>query len=222
MPTPRAGYFLADGTKVPGVTTILGRWKESGGLLQWAFKVGQSGARSLYEERDKAADIGTMAHAMAEADMKAGDPEAALAMFRPDEDMANKARTAYGTFRKWRDGLRAEIISAEQPLVSEVHKFGGTPDFVVREPDGRLAMGDLKTSNGIYRDHLVQVAAYALVWNEHHPDDQITGGFHVARFSKNDPDFEHRYFTELASAADLFLLLRQAYDLDMALKKRAA
>ena len=56
MPTPSAGYRLKDGTRVPGTTTILGRWKESGGLLQWAFKQGESGARTLYEERDKAAE----------------------------------------------------------------------------------------------------------------------------------------------------------------------
>ena len=37
-------YLLPDGTRVSGVTTILGRFKESGGLLQWAFQVGKSGA----------------------------------------------------------------------------------------------------------------------------------------------------------------------------------
>ena len=219
MPTPRAGYSLADGTKVPGVTTILSRWKDSGGLLQWAFKVGQSGARSLYEERDRAADIGTMAHAMAEAHLKGGDPEAALAEFKPDDDAAKKARTAFDTFSKWAEGKC--IVSAEVPLVSETHRFGGTPDFVIRTPEG-LAMGDLKTSNGIYRDHLMQVAAYGLLWNELHPDDPIVAGFHVARFSKEHPDFEHRYFSELSGAADLFLILRQAYALDLDLKKRCA
>ena len=84
MPTPRAGYRLADGTKVPGVTTILGRWKDSGGLLQWAFKQGQSGARTLYEERDKAADIGTLAHAMVEHRLTGRDPVLALAG-QPDD-----------------------------------------------------------------------------------------------------------------------------------------
>lgn len=221
MPTPRAGYHLADGTKVPGVTTILGRWKESGGLLQWAFKQGQSGARSLYEERDRAADIGTMAHAMAEEHMRGNDPDAALDAFKPDADAATKARQAFGSFRKWADGQRGMLVSAEEPLVSEVHRFGGTPDFVIRTPEG-LAMGDIKTSNGIYRDHLMQVAAYGIVWNETHPDDPIVAGFHVARFSKDFPDFEHRYFAELEGAARLFVVLRDAYALDLELKRRCA
>lgn len=153
MPTPRAGYKLADGTRVPGVTTVLSRWKESGGLLQWAFKQGQSGARSLYEERDKAADIGTLAHAMVECRLTKREPEEAL-QSAPDE-FKPKARQAYVSFETWMANQRAEIISAETPLVSEVHRFGGTPDFVMRMPDGRLALGDIKTSNGIDRKSVV-------------------------------------------------------------------
>lgn len=219
MPTPRAGYFLADGTKVPGVTTILGRWKDSGGLLQWAFKQGQSGARSLYEERDKAADIGTLAHAMVECRLTGKDPESALA--DAPEDYRPKARTAYAAFDAWMAQTQAQVISAEEPMVSERYRFGGTPDVVLRMPDGRLALGDVKTSNGIYRDYLMQVAAYGLLWDETH-DEKIDGGFHIMRFSKDAPDFEHRYFADLSEAALLFTTLREAYDLDLRLKKRCA
>lgn len=220
MPTPRAGYHLADGTKVPGVTTILNRWKDSGGLLQWAFKQGASGARSLYEERDKAADIGTLAHAMAAFRLDGGDPETALA--GAPEELKAKARNAYAMFAQWLENLRAEIIvvSAEKPLVSESMRVGGTPDFVIRMPNGKLAMGDIKTSNGIYRDNVLQVAAYGQIWNENNPTDQITEGYHIARFAKEFPDFEHRYFAEAGNALELFRLLRQAYDLDAQLKKR--
>ena len=35
MPTPKKGYYV-DGEKVPGVTTVLGRFKESGGLISRA------------------------------------------------------------------------------------------------------------------------------------------------------------------------------------------
>lgn len=219
MPTPRAGYFLADGTKVPGVTTILGRWKESGALLQWAFKQGQSGARSLYEERDKAADIGTLAHAMVEHRLTGRDPEIAI-IDQPD-DYKNKARTAYAAFDAWMAQTQAQVISAEAPMVSEQYRFGGTPDVVLRMPDGRLALGDVKTSNGIYRDYLLQVAAYGLLWDETH-EEKINGGFHIMRFSKDAPDFEHRYYAELADAEKLFTMLRSAYDLDLQLKKRCA
>lgn len=219
MPTPRAGYHLKDGTRVPGVTTILGRWKESGGLLQWAFKQGQSGAASLYDERDKAADIGTLAHAMVDAFISKGDEKAVFETASAEQKP--KVLQAYNAFRSWFDQQRCEVISAETPMVSESLRFGGTPDAVFRMPDGLLAMGDWKTSNGIYRDHLMQVAAYGLLWAENH-DEPITGGFHVCRFSKEYPDFEHRYFGELDGALELFKLLRGAYDLDAQLKKRCA
>ena len=33
---PKAGYKNAAGEKVPGVTTVIGRFKDSGALLHWA------------------------------------------------------------------------------------------------------------------------------------------------------------------------------------------
>lgn len=221
MPTPRQGYFV-DGVKVPSVTTILGRFKESGGLLQWAFKQGQSGAASLYEERDAAAEVGTMAHAMCDAMMTGRDPMAVLAGFGPTVQQAQKASTAFEGYKTWLATQGFTVISAEEPMVSKTHLFGGTPDFVLRMPDGRLALGDLKTSNAVYRDYLLQVAAYGILWNENKPDDPIVAGYHILRLGKEEPDFEHRYFQDLADAAELFLLLRKAYAADLALKRRAA
>lgn len=217
MPSPRAGYFLKDGTKVPGVTSVLDRYKESGGLLQWAFQQGKSGAANLYEQRDAAADIGTLAHAMVENVLKGNDPELALAT--ASDEQKEKARQAYAMFVNWRERNRAEVISIEEPMVSETMRVGGTPDIALRFE--QLEMGDIKTSNGIYRDHLMQVAAYRAIWNETH-EEQMTGGFHVLRFAKEYPDFEHRYFAELDDALECFKLIRQAYDYDLRLKKRAA
>jgi len=64
MARPASGYRLKDGTRVPGVTTIIGRFKDSGGLLYWAFEQGQAAERgeisNLYDKRDEAADAGTL------------------------------------------------------------------------------------------------------------------------------------------------------------------
>lgn len=224
MSTPRAGYFLKDGTKVPGTTTIIGRWKESGGLLQWAFQQGKSGAATLYEERDKAADIGTLAHAYCDGWMR--DPAsmddvatlATAARLSGNPDPL-RALQAFSMFKAWVTGQQATAIPCEEPMISEAHRYGGTPDFMLRI-DGTLAMADLKTSSGIYRDYALQLAAYSILWDENHPHDPITGGYHILRLGKDSPDFEHRYFAELEDAKKCFLLLREAYDLDLALKKR--
>jgi hypothetical protein len=74
MPHPKGGYKLQSGEKVPGVTTIIGRFKESGALLWWAFGQGKAAERgeinSLYDVRDQAAEAGTIAHSLVERYIK--------------------------------------------------------------------------------------------------------------------------------------------------------
>ena len=41
MPTPKAGYRAADGEKLPSVTTILSRFKDSTFLMRWVYKQGR-------------------------------------------------------------------------------------------------------------------------------------------------------------------------------------
>ncbi len=43
MPHPKGGYRDADGKRIPGVTTIIGRFKESGALIRWAYGRGRDG-----------------------------------------------------------------------------------------------------------------------------------------------------------------------------------
>ena len=97
--------------------------------------------------------------------------------------------------------------------MSEAYRFGGTIDTIVRDRHGRLCVGDWKSSKAVYSDYLLQIAAYKILWEENR-DELITGGFHLVRFSKEHGDMEHRFFPELAEAEQMFVLLREAYDLD--------
>lgn len=225
MATPKQGYTLPDGTKVPGTTTVIGRFKDSGGLMLWAFNQGKSGAAKLYDAAEKAADIGTLAHSMVEAHINGTDPEAVL-IDKPDAD---KARNAYEQFVKWESQTNIKFLSKFQEiqLVSLEYKFGGTPD-AIGEIDGRIALLDWKTSNGVYSDYLIQLAAYAHLiqygvrMDTGEPLSLTPQEFHLLRFSKDFPDFEHRSFGELDQAWEQFKLFRSAYDNDKSLKKRAA
>lgn len=220
MPTPKKGYFLADGSRVPGTTTILGRFKDSGPLIRWAWNEGREG-RELYIERDKAGEIGTAAHAMVEASIRNLDPEGCGELAALDEDGKRKARNAFGMYETWASMSKLEIVEQEMMLVSERYRFGGTPDAIGRI-GGELCLVDWKTSNGIYSDYLLQVAAYRLLWEENNPEQPLTGGFHLCRFSKEHGDFAHHYFSELDDAREMFIHLRNAYEFDKTLKKRAA
>lgn len=63
---PTANYKV-NGERVPGVTTIINRFKDAGGLLYWSCQQGQKypdlpTQEAMRKEAQEAADIGTMAH----------------------------------------------------------------------------------------------------------------------------------------------------------------
>lgn len=219
IPHPRLGYKLADGTKVPGTTTIIGRFKDSGGLLYWAFEQGKAAERGeiskLYDRRDQAADAGTLAHAMVEAYINK-DPEPSI----PDTDIGKQARQGFENYLRWQSNNRIQIIKQEEELVSETYRYGGCPDAMGLDSEGRLCLLDWKTSNGVYQDYIIQIAAYRNLWEENYPDKPITGGFHLLRFSKEHADFTHHYWNDVDEGWEQFKLFRKAYDLDKILKKR--
>lgn len=233
MPTPKQGYYLADGTRIPGTTTIIGRFKDSGALIQWAYKQGREhealarqgkeAPARLYETVEKAADIGTASHALVEAHIRGAEGDEIFSgpdYQSLDEASQRAARDAYGAYLSWEGQSKLKIIEQEIQLVSEEFRFGGTPD-AIGQINGEYCLLDWKTSNNVYTDHLIQLAAYNYLWNENNPDRQITGGSHLCRFAKTHGDFAHNYYPNLDEGWELFKLYRKAYDLDKQLKKRA-
>lgn len=217
MARPTQGYRNSAGERIPGTTTIIGRWKESGGLLQWAFKQGQSGAASLYEQRDAAALAGNIAHDMIECHIL-GKPQP---QFTAEQALIDKAANAFAQFLEWKEQTRIEIVATEQVYVSEVYQFGGTVDAIGRDTKGRIVLVDWKTSNSVYQDYLIQLAAYALLLEECKPEWKPEA-FHLLRVAKESADFAHHFFGELEEAKRAFILMRELYGIDQRLKKRAA
>ena len=221
MARPTGGYKNAAGKRIPGVTTVIGRFKDSGALMWWAFSQGRAAERgeidSLYDKRDEAAESGTLAHEMVEAHI-AGAPFPDLDLIPPE--IAEQAKQAFRAYLKWERTTNIEIIEQEIPLVSEQYQFGGTPD-AIGEIDGELCILDWKTSNSVYPDHLIQLASYRQLYEENNPDRPITGGYHLCRFAKQDGDFAHHYYPDLSDGWEQFKLFLKAYELDKKLKKRA-
>lgn len=221
MGRPKSGYKLASGQKVPGVTTIIGRFKESGALLFWAFEQGKAAERgeinNLYDKRDEAGEAGTLAHEMVEAHIK-GLPKPDLTKY-PIE-IADLASQGFDNYLSWANNNRIEIVEQELSLVSEKYEFGGTIDAIGIDSQGRRCIIDWKNANAVYSDYLIQIATYGKLWEENYPDKPITGGYHLCRFSKEHADFAHHFWSELDDAWELFKLYRQAYDLDKKIKRR--
>lgn len=213
MPTAKAGYFLKSGARVPSVTTVLGRFKDAGPLMYWAWQCGKDG-KDFREERDKAADAGTLAHAAVEQ-WVAGENFS----FTGTPEIVAKAQKAFGAFLEWAEQTKLKVDKTELPLVSEKYAFGGTFDAIL--VGSKRAMGDWKSSNGIYGEYLAQLAAYGQLWAENFPDEPIEGGYHLLRFDKNHGDFTHKWWGDLKAGWDYFIRLREAYEFDKELKQRA-
>jgi hypothetical protein len=216
MPHPKAGYRLADGSEVPGVTSINSRFGDKGALLFWAFKRGKDGAARLYDDTS-AMDIGTCVHSMVEADLH-GKPCPALP---PDftKEMIQATTNAFENYQREIKRSKAFFMPLEVQLISEKYKYGGTPDAIV-EFDDVIDVGDWKSSNGVYLDHVIQLAAYRNLWNENHPESPAVGA-RLYRFAKESGAFaEHYYGPEtLDLAFKQFVLFREAFDNDKRLKK---
>lgn len=232
-------YRLKDGTRVPGVTTILGRFKEAGGLIHWSNRLAYDPLMQVYHlakenpaavagwakeqnpdlwdyryVRDHAADAGSCAHELFDAHIRKDEAafEAAQKKYAPQ--VLETASPAYSAALEWAMQSKLEIVESEKPLVSEVLRFGGTRDAIL--VGGKRALGDWKTSKDIYPEYLVQLAAYAILDEEH--GQTIDGGFHLLQFSKQEkPDdpvrFTHRYWSHLDKCREAFLHLRLLYDL---------
>lgn len=235
MATARYGYKLADGTKVPSVTTIL-KIKDPGALLNWAYKTGRAhgvlegqgkeAPAGLYDGND-ALPIGTCVHEMCEVFVKGGDPmrhlEETMEKVKTLDPAAFRAQvvSAYSAFEFWCKGTQLEIVDCEVPVLSETHRYGGTLDFIGKL-NGKLVLGDFKTSGGVYPEYLIQLVAYAKAYEEC-TGNKINGGYHLLRFSKENGDFGHHFYPSLDDDAwPAFLNLRSLYDLNEKLKKRAA
>lgn len=184
---PRRQYGKAnDGTKIVSVTTVIGEtlgWSKNS-LMFWAAREAASEAIRMKNEglsdeecirfgkiahvakRDAAADAGSTAHAMMEALLTGDDVEDAIDPLL-DPDIVDNARRCYGKFVAWwSEKLAAgwSVVDVEVMLVDRAIGVGGTPDLILRAPDGTLVVADLKTGKGVYDEVAIQLAAYAVLY----------------------------------------------------------
>ena len=210
---PRRDYRTKDGTRVPGVTTVIGRFKESGGLVHWAWELGREG-KDYRQERDSAADAGTLAHAWID-DLIHERPKSEATGYTQEQQ--NNASEALDAFKRWLDVTGLKITETEIPLVSEKHRFGGTIDALGSEGE-KMVVLDWKTSKRVYHDYLYQIAAYGLLLRENR--GTVPEEFHLVRLDKEHASVHHHSWRKasLHKAAQAFVLMRQLYDLDKVVK----
>jgi hypothetical protein len=153
-------YRLADGTKVPGVTTILKVLDKSNYLIPWANRLGFDGV-DAGKYRDEKGMVGTLAHAMILAHLKGESPDS----YDNSQREIDQAENAYLKFCEWKKQHDLEPIMVEGGLVSEVFRFGGTMDYYGKI-DGVPTLLDFKTGANLYPEMWYQMAGYTILLHE--------------------------------------------------------
>jgi hypothetical protein len=187
-------YIASDGTTLPGVTTILGVI-EKPGLHGYFYNQGRAGWK-MYGDSEQAADIGTIAHGMIEADIKGEKLD--LTEYPPG--YISKAENCLVAWWDWRKANEVQVIHSELKIMDERMGFGGTLDLVAQTKNG-LTLIDIKTSKAIYDENIIQVAAYDHLWQVletkafEHGEDNTISSFQqhiILRLDKVDGIFEPR------------------------------
>lgn len=188
-----------------GVTSLLSYWGEKDKLVQWAvdktiesFQLGgEDGASAdgwvisreywarLTEQArtahkrslNEASDLGTKVHAEVEAYIKKCIEYGGKLHGVGLEGASEQARE----FMHWAMENDVEFLASEKVVYSKRLWCAGTMDFLCRI-NGKLMIGDVKTSNWISPKHFLQCGAYASFYEEMHPLYEIGMEFSDGRF----------------------------------------
>lgn len=177
--------YRLDGKPVRSVTGLIGAGVPKPGLMYWsanqaaeaaadwaasfkelppseaAWNLASIDRDALYEtwrkapwkKRDEAAVRGTAVHALAER-----------VVHGEDVDVPDELVPYVEGYVKFLDEWEIEPVSTERSVASREHNFSGRYDLIARSPllfDGEPFSADIKTSNKVYADTAMQVAAYS-------------------------------------------------------------
>lgn len=173
---PNSHRYIVNGKPTGGsVTGILGMYDKSGALIPWAVELSVNFLRDKFlkkvafseddfldaEEqhtikKKEASDIGTTVHEWIEKHIK-GE--------KPGMPETKEAQIGVNAFLDWITDNKVKFLSTERAVYSRKHDFIGKMDIEAKV-NGKLALIDIKTSNGIYNTYNMQTAAYVMADQE--------------------------------------------------------
>lgn len=168
-------YTLDNEHYYPSVTTVLEALPETAQLKVWKKSVGFNADIIL----ERAANEGSNIHDTIETLLIGG-----VVLYH------NYNKTEWQCicrFVEFWTRFQPQLIATEQIIVSINLRLGGTIDIVCMI-DGKRWLIDAKSSNAIHESHEIQIAAYATMWNEQHPDLPIdcVGILHLKALTRGE------------------------------------
>ena len=203
-------YKLEDGTKIPGVTTVLGILNKPA-LVIWANQLGLQGIDSS-KYRDEMADIGTLAHQMILNYFQKIDTDTS----EYSKSQIDLAENCMLSFWEWEKGHKIEVILAEVQLISKEYGYGGTIDCFCKL-DGQPTLLDFKTGKAIYPEFFYQLAAYEQLLAEAGHLIEVTRILRIGRDA--DEGFEERLIGDTTKHFELFKHCLAIYNLQKDIRK---
>tara|TARA_R100001591_G_scaffold117052_1_gene135509 strand:+ start:447 stop:1229 length:783 start_codon:yes stop_codon:yes gene_type:complete len=155
----RRVYKRSEGVYYPSVTTILQYMPKAKFFESWLKDVGHNADLIMR----KAGKEGTQVHEAAEKLVKGEE-----VTWMDDFGNARYSQLVWEMILKFYEfwsTYKPELISTEEFVFSDEHKYAGTADLVVKL-DGQVWLLDLKTSNSIHKSYDLQLAAYAKALEE--------------------------------------------------------
>jgi len=192
-------YEVAEGEKLPSVTTILSATKDMTAIWEWQKRIGVEKARRITTE---AANIGTLMHASVEKHSLGEDRTPGTNFIHQKaHKMANVI-------------INNAFVDIDKVYGTEVNLYfpklyAGTTDMIC-EHRGEIHIADFKQSRKLKKreyieDYYLQLTAYALAHNELYGTKINKGvifictqNFEFQRFElENFADWEDRWFRKL-------------------------
>ena len=178
--------YVLDGKPLTGVTTIT-NMQNKGFLVPWAAKEAYTHCLTLtkseiqdviknkayaYKNKSKhATDKGTLAHDYVERFI---NNYIAQKKYIREEIEDDEVRNSVTRFYDWAEEKKVEFLASEIAVYSRKFWYAGTFDFVCRI-DGKLLLGDFKTSKQIDETYFGQAAGYVIAIEEHNPEHKFDG-----------------------------------------------
>lgn len=215
--------YTIDGKDVSGTTTAIGIISKPA-LISWAANtavdyvssqiepgksydeleldaVWKAAKRAHWTKKTDAGTVGSFIHKYVEQYIKGENPNLPI-----NEGLQKSA----SQFLDWVKKHNVKFLASEQPVYSKKYNYAGTLDFICKI-DGKMFIGDLKTSNGIYKiEYGAQVSAYKIAREEEFKTEKYDGGL-VVRIGK-DGEFEFWQFFNTKPFEKIFLSALALYE----------